>query len=111
MLNFSTNINQLKSIIEIIPMNVECRLLYKFQGGQFSRAVFASIFQYLSVFLVNTAGMENTNICQYFCQPWCIPFSKYPFFFFFCGGGGGGGGGGGMLFFKSIFRQKRNKQI
>ena len=35
-LNFSININQLTSIIEITPMNVECRLLYKFQGGQFS---------------------------------------------------------------------------
>ena len=36
------------SITEITPMNVECtcRLLYKFQGGQFSQPVFSSIWKH-----------------------------------------------------------------
>ena len=46
----------LTSIIKITPMNAECRLLNKFHGGQFNRAVFASICRYLPV---NTAGMEK----------------------------------------------------
>ena len=48
-------------------MNAECRLLYKFQGGKFN-PVFAIIFQYLPVFTVNTAGMENTHICRHFAN-------------------------------------------
>ena len=46
-------------------MNVECRLLYKFKGGQFIQPVFTSICQYLPV---NTTGMENTHICQHFAN-------------------------------------------
>ena len=41
-------------------MNVECRLLYKFQGGQST-----SICQYLPG---NTTGMENTHICRHFAN-------------------------------------------
>ena len=53
------------SIIEITPMNAEYRFLNNFQGGLFSRPVFANIFQYLQV---NTTGMENTHICQHFAN-------------------------------------------
>ena len=62
MLNFSINIKSSDKYNWNYPYDVECRLLYKVQGGQFSRPVFASILQ------VNTNGMESTHICQHFAN-------------------------------------------
>ena len=56
-LNFS--IKSLTSIIEITPMNAECRLLYKFQG-QFSRPVLTGIYWH---------GKYSYMYLPIFCQP------------------------------------------
>ena len=50
-------------------MNVECRLLYKFQGGKFNRPVFASIFQYLPVFTGKNCWYGKYSYLPAFCQP------------------------------------------
>ena len=49
-----------------LGMNVELfKLLFKIQDCHFNDPVFAAIYQYLQV---NTAGMENTYICQHFAN-------------------------------------------